>query len=74
MEAVKAYYNGIVFIPLSPVKAKKNQSAIITILDDEDKDTSIKPHTRFIGTLSQESFDEINIALLDTQKLDADEW
>ena len=38
MEAVKAYYDGISFIPLSPIKAKKNQTAIITILDDEIKD------------------------------------
>ena len=74
MEVLKAYFNGIAFVPLDPVKAKKNQSAIITILDDEDKDRSVKPHTRFVGTLSQESFEEINIALLDTQKLDADEW
>ena len=33
MTAVKAYYDGSVFIPVEPVKAKRNQSAIITILD-----------------------------------------
>ena len=33
-----------------------------------------KPHVRFIGTLSQESYDEICEALLDTQKVDIDEW
>jgi len=40
MEAVKAYYDGVSFIPLSPTKAKKNQTAIITILDIDEKDTS----------------------------------
>ena len=39
--------------------------------DDTKKD---KPHVRFIGTLSQESYDEICEVLLDTQKVDIDEW
>ena len=34
----------------------------------------MQPHTRFIGRLSQESFDEISLALLDTQGVDANEW
>jgi hypothetical protein len=38
MEAVKAYYDGVSFIPLSPIKAKKNQTAIITILDVDEND------------------------------------
>jgi len=33
-----------------------------------------KPHLKFVGTLSQESYEEINAALMDTQMLDADEW
>ena len=33
MTAVKAYYDGAVFVPVEPVKAKRNQSAIVTILD-----------------------------------------
>ena len=74
MEAVKAYYDGVSFIPLSPVKAKKNQTAIITILDEESEDKKNKPHVRFIGALSKESVDEVNIALLDTQRIDANEW
>jgi len=55
-----------------PVRAKINQSAIITILDEEKRED--KPHLRFIGTLSQESFEEISTALLDTQRIDSDEW
>lgn len=34
MEAVNAYYNGQAFVPTKPVKARKNQRAIITILDE----------------------------------------
>ena len=35
MNAVKAYYDGTVFIPVGPAKARRNQPAIVTILDDE---------------------------------------
>ena len=72
MNAIKAYYDGNVFIPIGPVKAKKNQPAIITMLDDGKKDD--KPHLKFIGTLSQDSFDEINLALMETQRIDSNEW
>ena len=72
MEAVKAYYDGNVFIPLEPIRAKRNQPAIITLLDNDK--SSDKPHLRFIGALSQESYDEISKALIDTQKVDVDEW
>jgi hypothetical protein len=40
MEAVKAYYDGRVFVPVGSLTAKKNQKAIITILDDVE-DTRI---------------------------------
>jgi hypothetical protein len=41
----------------------------------QDDDTEIeKPHKRFVGSLPQESYDEITNALLDTQKVDADGW
>ena len=70
MNAVKAYYDGRVFIPVEPVKAKMNQNAVITILDDTEE----KPHVRFIGVLSDESYEEISTALKDTQEVDSDEW
>ena len=72
MTAVKAYFDGRVFIPTELVRAKMNQAAIITLLDEEIKED--KPHLEFIGVLSQEGFDEINEALLDTQTVDSDEW
>jgi len=40
MEAVSAYYNGHAFIPTKPVRAKKNQRAIVTILDEMQIDVS----------------------------------
>ena len=36
MEAVRAYYDGSVFVPVEPVNAIKNQNAIITILDFDE--------------------------------------
>jgi hypothetical protein len=35
MEAVDAYFNGQAFVPTRPVRARTNQRAIVTILDDE---------------------------------------
>ena len=72
MSAVKAYYDGRVFVPTEPVRARRNQHAIITILDEEKMDD--KRHLRFVGALSEESYDEICTALRDTQKVDTDEW
>ncbi len=40
MEAVNAYYNGYAFVPTKPVQIKKNQKAIVTILD-ETQDESL---------------------------------
>ncbi|GHU65221.1 hypothetical protein AGMMS49983_12560 [Clostridia bacterium] len=36
MEAVEAYYDGRAFIPKKPVRVRKNQNAIITILDTDN--------------------------------------
>jgi len=74
MLAIKAYYNGAVFVPITPVKAKQNQSAIITILDDIELAAADKPFKKYIGKLSRESCEEINKALLETQRIDKNEW
>jgi len=34
MEAVRGYYDGHAVIPLKPLRAKKNQAVIITVLDE----------------------------------------
>jgi hypothetical protein len=41
MEAVNAYYDGHTFVPTKPVKARKNQKAIVTILDEGRDEDSI---------------------------------
>ena len=33
MESVRGYYDGSVFVPVEPVNAKKNQQALVAILD-----------------------------------------
>jgi hypothetical protein len=71
MNAVRAYYNGHVFVPVEPVKAKQNQSAIITILDDERNEE--KPHMRFFGVFSKECLDAMEEALKETERIDPDD-
>jgi hypothetical protein len=54
-----------------------DESGIITLtpIQDHIKDSKEdKPHYMFIGVLSQESYDEICTALVDTQRVDIDEW
>jgi len=73
MLAVKAYFDGAAFIPLEPINAKPNQSAIITILD-EAAFVVDKPYKKFIGKLSTENYSEITEVLLETQRVDKNEW
>ena len=70
MQAVRAYYDGTAFIPVTPVSVKPNQSAIITILDDTEPNTADKPFEKFIGKLSPDSYSEIMEALSETQRID----
>ena len=74
MQAVKAYYDGKVFVPLSPIKIMTNQSAIVTILDEELKEPQVKIHEDYFGILSDEDYNEISEALLETQRIDTNEW
>ena len=74
MDAIQAYFNGSVFVPLVPVKASLNQPAIVTILDTVNTKTSNNRNKEFFGTLSAESYSEIIEALKDTEKVDMNEW
>ena len=74
LDAIQAYYNGSVFVPLAPVKAKVNQSALITILEDSDKNLDCNRYAAFFGALSKESYVEIMEALKDTERVDVNEW
>ena len=74
MDAIQAYYNGSVFVPLVPVKARLNQPAIVTMLDVANTKASVNRYTEFFGTLSAESYSEITEALKDTERVDMNEW
>jgi predicted DNA-binding antitoxin AbrB/MazE fold protein len=74
METIQAYYNNGVFIPLAPVKAEQNQSALITILESANTKTGGNHYAEFFGSLSTESYSEIIEALKDTEKVDLNEW
>ena len=74
MFAVKAYFDGNVFVPLTPVSVKLNQSAIVTIIDEAPKCHEKKAYERFIGALSGENYTEIAEALKETQRIDSNEW
>jgi len=74
MDAIQAYYNGSVFVPLTPVKAKINQTALVTILETENTDTGGNRYYEFFGSLSSENYSEIIEALKDTERVDIDEW
>jgi hypothetical protein len=74
MEAVTQVVNSTLLTGIIPLpKRFHNKKVEVTVTLDDDKDKD-KPHKRFIGTLSQESYEEITHALLDTQKVDADGW
>jgi hypothetical protein len=74
MIAVKAYYDGKAFIPISPVKAAKNQAAIVTVLDDAIDDTASNEYLQFAGSLSDENYREITEILKSTEQVDDHEW
>ncbi|MDR2571755.1 MAG: hypothetical protein LBD23_15870 [Oscillospiraceae bacterium] len=74
MDTIQAYYNGSVFIPLAPVKAKLNQPALITILESINTKADNNRCSEFFGALSIESYQEILDALKDTERVDVNEW
>jgi hypothetical protein len=54
---------------------EENGVVMLTPVKDLQKEaTESKPHMKFVGILSQESYDEISVALMDTQRVDIDEW
>ena len=56
------------------VRVREENGEVILAPIYSDDGVKEKPHIRFIGALSQESYDEITEALRDTQRIDADEW
>ena len=74
MEAIQAYFDGSVFVPLAPVTAKLNQPAIVTILETANTQTDSNQYIEFFGSLSAESYSEIIEALKDTETVNLNEW
>ena len=74
MDAIQAYYNGSVFVPLAPVEAQLNQPALITMLEVASTDPNSKRISQFFGALPSENYSEILKALKDTERVDIDEW
>ncbi|MCL1819930.1 MAG: hypothetical protein FWG36_04655 [Oscillospiraceae bacterium] len=74
MDAIQAYYDGSVFVPVSPVKVKLNQPALITIIEAEKSKANRYNHIELFGKLSADSYLEIAEALKETEKVDINEW
>jgi hypothetical protein len=74
MTAVKAYYDGKTFIPLSPIKVAANQAAIVTVLDDTIGDTAHNAYLQFAGSLPDEDYREITEILKSTEQVDEHDW
>ena len=74
MKTVKAFYDGRVFVPVTPIKAKVNQVAIITILDGLDLVIDSKPFLKYAGALTHDDYSELVEILKDTERVDTNEW
>jgi len=74
VKTVKALFDGQVFVPMTPIKAEKNQLAIITLLDNYATTGNKKAFLKYAGLLSDDSYIEINNILKDTQRIDIHEW
>ncbi len=72
MQSVEAYYDGKAFIPVKPIRAQKNQKALITLFESSEQ---AEQHWRkFFGLMTREQAKEIEDALVETERIDSDEW
>jgi hypothetical protein len=74
MESVRAYYDGHAFIPIKPIRVKKNQSAIVTILDERPVNRTKSALLALAGSFTEQDYEQITEALKDTERVDIDEW
>ena len=78
MQIIEAYYDGRAFVPTTPVAARINERAVITIFegatDKCPKRKSDKAYLNYAGALSNDNYEEIMEILKDTGKIDANEW
>jgi hypothetical protein len=74
MQSVKAVYDGMAFVPVSPVRLRTNQTVMIKVSDEINVNPDKNSWKKFIGALSHETCAELNEILKDTEKVDANEW
>jgi hypothetical protein len=74
VEAVRAYYDGRVFIPTQPVNARKNQSVLVTILDEIQDNATKGILLALAGSFDNCDYDDFITALKDTERVDEHEW
>jgi len=71
---VKAFFDGQVFVPLTPIKVKKNQFAIVTVIDNSDYKQDTNAYLAFAGALSDEDYLELSTIQKDNERVDINEW
>jgi len=76
MLEINGYYDGKEIVLLDKTAVKPNQKVIVTVLDEfiDIKEKNPKPFRKYVGKLDFTSFNEINEALKDTEKVDFNEW
>jgi hypothetical protein len=76
MTAIRAYYNGKVFVPEDPpLSATVNQKAIITLLDNAATANQNKEYLLGLaGRISKEDCRDMEQALEYTEEVHLDEW
>ena len=70
MEAIQAYFDGNVFVPMAPVKLPINQKAVITVATEDTTNKPKKSLIDFFGILDKESYHDFMSALDESRKID----
>jgi hypothetical protein len=70
MTAVKAYYDGKVFIPMSPTGTAESHAATATVLDDIPETNGSGDYPQFAGALPDKDYREVTAILESTEKID----
>ena len=73
VEPIRAIYDGKTFVPTTPVKLKKNQQAIVMIVEN-DLPKEDAPWRAFFGIMPPDACVEIEEALKETERVDVDGW
>jgi hypothetical protein len=75
MEAVKAYYDGYVFVPKNPVSMEINQEVIVTFSEPQSINFLRKERLlNLAGSISHNDYLEMEKALEETERVYTGEW